>query len=130
MQAEKISMTLSSDCDCWVIDGKDNEVAATECSGDCWIEQVEWFIATIIEQWKNRNGWDFDTPIKILGKNLTWQHLTGHAKTTVIKVLDSLTVGGDFTLRFELEGKELSCVRSSHDEHSASFTFVYDKDGE
>lgn len=94
------------------------------CYGDCWEwqkEDVEW----IIGEWQSATNLDDDTPILITGKNMNWNHVSGWAEATPKTILDKLTLNGDFSLEFEFDPieKTFNCVRRSHDEMGALFTF-------
>jgi hypothetical protein len=60
-----------------------------------------------------------------------WQHRSGEAIVSFDKVLNTLTINGDFNLRFKHEGTVLTATRSSHDEPTgAGFSFTLIKDEE
>ena len=56
---------------------------------------------------------------------MNWNHVSGYAMATPKTILDKLTLNGDFRLTFEFDEEEnvFNCVRSSHDEMGALFTF-------
>lgn len=128
---EVVKAELSSDCRCEEYDDETGEskldeqgypVPSTECFG-CWEDDTTYIKDEIITTWVKANGWELDTPLKINGKRMTWQHLSGYAYATPETLIDKLTLNGDFTLRFTLIGTTLEVVRSSHDEYGAGFEF-------
>jgi hypothetical protein len=61
---------------------------------------------------------------------MNWNKVAGWTNIRASEAIDCLTLNGDFTLRYELDGKDLTCVRSSHDEYGALFTFSKAQDTE
>jgi hypothetical protein len=123
----KINMQVSNTCTCTYVNADDIDCPAENCFGDCWDDQLDWLNETILKPWIERNGWDWDTDITIMGSNMSWLGVSGYCDTTPSEVVRSLSINGDFTLRFSLVGSDLTCLRSSHDEYSAKFEFVLTK---
>lgn len=119
---------ISSDCSCVEFDEDENESQASECWG-CWDDDKTNFKYEILAPWLEANGWDEDTEILIKSENMNWDRVTGWAVKSASDALNALTLNGEFTLRYKLVGEELTCVRSSHDEMGALFTFnLYEED--
>jgi len=115
---EKLTVTLQSDCTCT----NEDETMSDDCFG-CWEDSVEYF-KEIISTWRERAGIDADL-VRIEGRGMTWQSLSGHAITNLDTLYKALTIRGDFRLEFKLEGETLTAVRYSHDEPmGCSFTFA------
>ena len=120
-----MKVTIESDCQCQTENDETGEYApSNECFGDCWDWQAE-DVSYIIQEWQKKNGYEDDTPILITGTNMNWNHVSGWAEATPKTILDKLTLNGDFRLTFEFDEEEnvFNCVRSSHDEMGALFTF-------
>lgn len=118
------SATISTDCECRVLDDQDNEVTPDYCHG-CQEWMLEDTLA-LLEEWLERNQWP--DAVIINGVAMTWQRLSGYAliRATGDKIaretLDKLTLNGDFTLELKLTGRACHAVRRSHDEPTgASF---------
>ena len=113
--------TIESNCVCEYDQEEDLDFV---CYGDCWDWQKE-DVSYVIEEWQKKNGYEDDTPILITGTNMNWNHVSGWAEATPKTILDKLTLNGDFRLTFEFDEEEnvFNCVRSSHDEMGALFTF-------
>lgn len=122
LTVNKIEANLSSECTCVEFDEDENESQASECWG-CWDDSVSWVTEDVIYPWMAANNYHDNTPIKIVSPNLGWMRQSAYKDTYVKNLISDLTLNGDFTLRFTLEGDKLSCVRSSHDEYGASFEF-------
>jgi hypothetical protein len=123
LTVNKIEATLESNCTCTYLDDDGNEVESwNDCHG-CWEDSVEWFNEDLLYPWMAANNYHDNTPIKIVSPNLGWMRQAAYKDTYVKDLVQDLTINGDFTLRFTLEGDTLTCVRSSHDEYGASFTF-------
>lgn len=119
----RVAATMTSDCICEYYDEDDNLVPSyNECFG-CWDDSVYDFEENILMPWYAANDYHDKTPIKIVSPNLGWMRQAGYCDTYAEEILDKLKINGDFTLRWTLEGNTLTCVRSSHDELGASFTF-------
>jgi hypothetical protein len=110
---------LSSNCICEEEDYRDRG-----CDGwACYQPIKDDFEENIFPEFLARNN----NPlfVKITGKAMGWQRLTGHAiiPADFDRLFDALTINGDWTLRIKLEGNVLTVVRSSHDEPTgATFT--------
>jgi hypothetical protein len=119
----RVDATLESNCTCEYYDEDDNLVPSyNECFG-CWDDSVYDFNENILFPWYAANDYHDGTPIKIVCPNIGWMRQSAYKDTYAKDILDDLKINGDFTLRFTLENGKLSCVRSSHDEMGASFTF-------
>jgi hypothetical protein len=128
---EVIKAELSSDCSCEEYDEETGEskldeqgevVMSIVCFG-CYDDDKTYIQDEIITTWVERNEWQMDTPILVNGKRMTWQGIGGHAHTTPERLIDTLSLNGDFILRFTLTGNTLEVVRASHDEFGALFAF-------
>lgn len=123
LTVNKIEATLESNCTCTYLDDDDNEVQSwNDCFG-CWEDSLEWFNEDLLYPWMAANNYHDNTPIRINATRITWMNRSGYKDTYVKDIVDSLKINGDFTLRWTLEGDKLECVRSSHDEMGAHFTF-------
>lgn len=119
----RVDATLESNCTCEYYDEDDNLVPSyNECFG-CWDDSVYDFNENLLYPWYAANDYHDNTPIKIVSPNIGWMRQSAYKDTYAKDILDDLKINGDFTLRFTLEDGKLSCVRSSHDEMGASFTF-------
>jgi len=120
---EKVSVKLTSDCRCTNEDG-----TASDSCFDCWQDSVELF-KEMMSDWRKAVGVDWNT-VKITGSLVGWRRKSGYGLVGFDKVLDSLTINGDFTLDFKHEGKVLTATRYSHDEPTGagfSFTLIQDE---
>lgn len=115
---------MTSNCTCAVFESDDSEntIPSNECFG-CWDDDKDNFKYEILNPWLEANGWDEDTIVYVYSGNMNWNKVAGWTNVRAGEVIDCLTLRGDFTLRYKLDGKDLTCVRSSHDEYGALFTF-------
>lgn len=115
---------LTSNCTCEVFESEDSDTTrpSDECFG-CWDDSVDNFGFEILSPWLKANGWDKETIVYVYSGNMNWNKVAGWTNVRAGEVIDCLTLRGDFTLRYKLNGKDLTCVRSSHDEYGALFTF-------
>jgi hypothetical protein len=120
---EVVKFEISSECTCVEFDEDENESQSSECWG-CFDDDTLNFKYEILNPWLEANGWDEDTIILVQSLNMNWNKVAGWTNARAKEVVEALTLNGDFTLRYKLEGKELTCVRSSHDEMGALFTFT------
>lgn len=120
---------ISSECSCVEFDEDENESQSSDCWG-CFDDDLDNFKYEILNPWLEANGWDEDTVILVQSLNMNWNKVAGWTNARASEVVKALTLNGDFTLRYTLEGKDLTCVRSSHDELGAEFTFTYAKENE
>ena len=123
---EDWTSTLSTECQCLVLDDNDQEVTPSEC-----LECGEWMLEDahlILEEWQKRNS--NPEAALITGANLGWQRLSGYsiARGYVYEVLTKailkrLMLDADFRLELKIQGKDLTATRWSHDEPmGCSFT--------
>lgn len=115
---------LTSHCTCESYDEETDTSTPSEYCYGCWDDEMENFRYIILAPWLDANEWDENTRIRIEGGGMTWRGVSGFLNTTAEKVVEGLTINGDFTLRFKLDGAELTCSRYSHDEYGAYFRFV------
>jgi hypothetical protein len=118
---EKQVFELTNACVCQDYDLDTDTYSASDACYGCWEEEKQLLETCVIAPWMKANRIEWDTPIEIRGTRVNWDAITVRGITTPEDLIHSLSVNGDFTLRFALEGKSLTCVRSSHDEHGASF---------
>lgn len=130
----KIQGEITSNCVCTKYDDNgdemldaNGEVVMNEyCYGDCYTDQNVDFTESLLPMWLEAKGIMKDSPVRILGSGMTWRGVSGHHDTTAQNIIKALEIDGDFTLRitYDDETRELSVVRSSHDELGASFVVV------
>lgn len=116
--------TLSTDCTCTYLDGDGNEAESRECWG-CYGEQRDYIKEYFLDAWQYANKILEGQPVDIKGYAMGWQRLNGYATVPVENIIDTLTINGDYKLRFILSENysELKVIRYSHDEPTgASFT--------
>lgn len=115
---------LTSDCTCedWDTD-TDTMTPAESCWG-CFDDAKDNFQFSVLEPWLKANDWDTETLVHVFGANMNWNRVSGWTDVRASELLDSVTLNGDFKLRFVLlDDNSLICVRSSHDELGAIFVF-------
>jgi hypothetical protein len=115
---------MTSDCTCQMFESEDSDttIPSNECFG-CWEDDKDNFKYEILNPWLEANGWNEDTIVYVYSGNMNWNKVAGWTNVRAGEAIDCLTLNGDFTLRYKLEDKTLTCVRSSHDEYAALFTF-------
>ncbi len=123
---------LCSYCQCVKADEDGNEMLDTNgdfipsetCYG-CFEDELLNIKHDLLNAWMNANGYELDTPIKILGSGMTWRGVSGYKITTPKNLVNDLMLNADFTLRFyaNADYTTLKVVRSSHDELGAGFEF-------
>lgn len=120
---EKETLELSNNCTCEDEEGNYSD----ECFG-CYDDSRSYLFDHIVPLWESRNK--ATDNIRIEGANMGWMHESGWLVTEAKNLLDALSINGDYTLVFTLEGADLKVMRYSHDEHGASFeiTFVPDEE--
>lgn len=121
---EDWSALVSTNCECIDETEEGEDVPAENCAG-CGEWMLEGAYQTL-EEWLGRNDWP--SGVIIQGAAMGWRRLSGYALVRATedklaqKILDKLTLNGDFTLELKLHGKACHAVRYSHDEPTgASF---------
>lgn len=108
------------------LDEQGYPVMSQECFG-CYEDALANVKYEVINPWLEANGYDEYTELVAYGTGLTWQRLSGYANTTPNKIVETLSLNGDWTLRFTLadNGKTLSVVRYSHDEPTGTGAITF-----
>lgn len=117
---KQVKIELDSNCTCTDEQGD----WAGECFG-CWQDNKDFF-NELLQEWKTVVGYNENTNVVwIAGTAMGWQRRSGHAVVEADKVLDALSLNGDYRLVFTFDGADLTCARYSHDEPTgASFTLT------
>ena len=101
-------------------------------ANDCWdcYQTAEDNLHYMIVDWLGENDAQSDAIVEIKGKDMTWQRLDGAAEVNANSILSTLELErAQYRIQFELNGKELTAKRWSHDEPmGASFTFNIKKE--
>lgn len=130
MEKTLIEFELTSNCICHDFNEDTGEFTeSNECFG-CFDDEKSNFKYEVYQPWLEANGFDDDTLIYVFSKAMRWNNVAGWTNIRASEVADCLTLNGDYTLRFKLDGKDLTCVRSSHDELGALFTFTKAEENE
>lgn len=123
MENTLVEFEITSDCICHECDDETGDfTSSVECFG-CFDDEKDNFKYEVLNPWLEANGWTEDTVVYVYSGNMNWNSVAGWTNIRASEVIDCLTLNGDFTLRYKLDGKDLTCVRSSHDELGALFTF-------
>lgn len=119
--------TYPETCDC----GTPCTPAYESCGGECWDDARYDFEENAFKLWVQANGTD---EFAVYGRRMGWTNSNGHTGrlTTFDELMESLTLRGDFTLRWKLseDNRTLTVVRSSHDEMGAMFEVVPWEEGD
>lgn len=122
--SEPIEFEISTTCSC--VDETENGEfePSQECYG-CWDDLIEVWNWDIYKPWIEANNMTETTTVSAYYADMNWDRQSGGFKCQVkdLEELEPLKINSDFTLRFKLDGKTLTVVRSSHDEYAAKFTF-------
>ena len=121
---ETLTALLSTACEC--LDDEGNTAEYCDGCGD-WMQEGT---LELFSYWLERNG----DPQRVTcnGYGMGWRRLNGSATAEATgkqsleeRLLDLLTLNGDFTIRYTLEGNTLTAIRYSHDEPTgARFEFI------
>ena len=131
---EKSTYTLTNDCVCTKFDEETGEEMVDE-NGDpipsdycheCYEEELEVFHEFILDEWLKRNNADRDSRIIVSSEAMNWNKVSGIASVSAKNLVDTLSINTSWILRFTLDDKELTVVRSSHDELGAPFVVAID----
>jgi hypothetical protein len=131
---EKQTFTLTNDCVCTKFDEETGEEMVDE-NGDpipsdycheCYEEELAVFDEFVLDEWLARNNADRDSRIIVSSEAMNWNKVSGYASVSAKDLVDTLSINSSWILRFTLDDKELTVVRSSHDELGAPFVVVID----
>ena len=115
---EKQVVTLESNCSC----ANEDKTSSEECFG-CYEDSLD-NLKYLKKEWTKRVGKDFSKVISY-GKGMGWRKTSGSAKVDYDDIHRAVTLNGDFTITFTLEGNELTAERSSHDEPTGGARFRF-----
>ncbi len=126
-ETQIIKAELDSNCTCEVYDEEtDTSEPSEHCYGDCWIDSKYDFTENLLKPYLAVKGWELDTPIKVVCGRMSWRGVSGYAYTTPEKLLETLSLDGDFRLVFEFDGENLTAIRYSHDEPVGTGKFEFE----
>lgn len=122
---ELARMELTSDCTCTMLDENEAEMPSDECFG-CWEDDLEYFKAEFLGPFLDANDLGTYDTLKLDATNMGWRRETAHAYVEARALIDMVALRGDFTLRITLseDKRELTIIRSSHDELGARFVIT------
>jgi len=132
--SEKEQFTLTNDCVCTKFDEETGEEMVDE-NGDpipsdychnCYEEELEVFHEFVLDEWLKRNNADRDSRIIVSSEAMNWNKVSGIASVSAKNLVDTLSINTSWILRVTLDDKELTVVRSSHDELGAPFVVAID----
>lgn len=123
MENTLIEFEITSNCICHNYDEETGEFTESNNCFGCFDDEKANFKYEVLQPWLEANGWNEDTAVYVYSGAMLWNNVAGWTNIRASEVIDCLTLNGDFTLRYRLDGKDLTCVRSSHDELGALFTF-------
>lgn len=109
---QTVIAVVSSDCTC-----ADETTDEPSCfDGECYKLDKQFVEDDLITLWLQRNDKTDADAIGVKARNLGWQHGTGQGHIEIGDLFSLLTLNGDFSLKFMLDGRDLSVIRTSHDE--------------
>ena len=122
---ELARMELTSDCTCIMLDENEAEMPSDECFG-CWEDDLEYFKTEFLGPFLDANDLGTYDTLKLDATNFGWRRETVRGFTASPDLISMLTLRGDFTLRVTLseDKRELTVIRSSHDELGARFVIT------
>lgn len=128
-----ISCTVTNVCTCVqyddetgepMLDENGNTIPSQVCY-DCYGDSLDDLEGNFLYEWMwplQEAGAEY---VIIRGSNVNWNRVSGWttAKLDTKSIVEALSINTEWTLDFELDGNKLTCVRRSHDELGAEFTF-------
>lgn len=113
---DKQVVVLTTDCTCTDEDGD----YTPDCYG-CYDDEKS-NLDYLLKDWAKATEFDADKHVVCIhGRAMTWLRRDGYAVVEYESMLDALTIRGDYTLTFTLEGTSLKVVRTSHDEPTGAY---------
>lgn len=90
---------------------------ADSCFG-CWSDEVSNLEYEIVKPWRDANGFDEDTNVRVDFNGMGWRKTSGYGiiKATASWVISALSINTEWRVVFTLDNGQLSAVRYSHDE--------------
>lgn len=131
---EKQTFTLTNDCVCTkfdeetgeeMVDEYGNPVPSDYCH-NCYEDELYSFHEFVLDEWLARNNADRESRIIVSSEAMNWNKVSGIASVSAKNLVDTLSINTSWILRFTLDDKELTVVRSSHDELGAPFVVAID----
>ena len=126
MSTETMTVVIGTECACESYNEDTDEFEPSEsCYGDCYDDAYD-YVREVADTWSKY--WDTNG-LRVEGRDLGWQRLSGYAERTfndVEEFFDVFTISGDYRLVFHLsETGQLTVTRYSHDEPMGAFMSVY-----
>jgi hypothetical protein len=119
----EMTVELSTECDCTYFDENEVEIQVEYCSGECWTSEYEYFHSEFLPLWLKANSFVEDEIIRLEGSRMTWRNVSGYLDLEADKLVEALTIAGDFRLTFTLSSdhRTLKVRRGSHDEPMGAY---------
>lgn len=114
---------LSTECDCEYYDENDELVPAESCDGWCWTDAKDLLIDGI-NKWLERNNVE---ALEVKAERMNWNGVAGLTwlPSDAERIIELLTLDGDFRLEFYITSEALSARRWSHDEPVGTGLFTF-----
>jgi hypothetical protein len=119
---------ITNSCICETYDEETETSAPSDYCWGCYDDEKLNLWYEVIKPWLEVNGYDEDTELVARGSGMTWQRLSGYARTTPKTIVDTLAINGEWTLVFTLSNgaKTLTAIRYSHDEPTGTGAITFE----
>jgi hypothetical protein len=123
LKLQSQTATYTTNCECVDYDEQTATESPAQWCQDYCHEDARALCWELLSDWLRINN--NPQAVKIAGKNITWERLSGYALVMPQDILNALIINGEFTITLTLDGDKLTARRSSHDEPTgASFTIT------
>jgi len=114
----EIRHEITNSCICENYNEETNTYSPADSCYGCWSDEVSNFDYEIIKPWRDANGFDEDTNIRVDFNRVNWNGVSGYGivKATASWVISAISINTDWRVVFTLNGKALTATRYSHDE--------------
>lgn len=114
-----LESVITTECSCEDYDETtDTSYPSDFCYG-CY-EQAVFEAQAIMFEWRRRNFYQGEY-VMVRATNVNWEAITINKVVHLEKLIDLLKLRGDYTLYIQLDGRDLTIRRTSHDEPTGAF---------
>lgn len=120
MEHTLIEVKLSTECCCEDYDETNDVSYPSDFCYGCYDDDKN-EVDVLLLDWAQRNHHEGEF-VKVAGSEMLWTRISLTRVIPLENLVDYLALNGDYNLYFKLDGKELTVLRTSHDEPTgASF---------
>jgi hypothetical protein len=114
-----LESVITTSCSCEDYDEENDMSYPSDFCVGCY-EQSVFEAEAIMFEWRRRNFYQGEYAL-VRATNLNWDSISINKVVHLEKLVDLLKLKGEYTLYIQLDGRDLTIRRTSHDEPTGAF---------